>query len=148
MRIPTPSLLLRMMFLTAFSLIISSIIAQSTTPSACQGCMVRGRQGGSYIWARPEEFLNETIYVEVDIETNTTQTLSRLPNTDAEASYWSLCTAALRSNQGVYATIPFTFTGFVYTPNCASGGTVSSTWEEYTSGTDGLLTTITESKIW
>lgn len=137
-----------MIFFIAFSLLISLTIAENKTIPNCQGCLVKGRQGGAWIWARPEEFLNETIYVEVDTEKNTTKTLSRLPNTDAEVSYWSLCTAALRSLDGVYATIPFTGTGWVYTPNCASGGTVSSTWEDYTDGSDGIRTYSTISKTW
>lgn len=94
----TLHLLSNMNFVTLFVLLISSIFCQGQNTSFpdCSGCTVEGVFNAE-LWTELYGYLNETVYVEVDLESNTTSELYRTSNPDASSSSLSLCSAALKS---------------------------------------------------
>lgn len=84
------------MHFLAFGLIIGLGLAQNTTASDCGGCVVHGYPAG-LLWADVREFLNETVYLEIDQSDNSTRTIKTEANTAAASSFSSLCNEAYES---------------------------------------------------
>jgi hypothetical protein len=85
-----------MLYLLALDLIFGFAVAQNTTPSDCGSCTVHGYPAG-LLWAGMYEFLNETVYLEVDRANNNTRTITTEANSAAASSFSALCTAALET---------------------------------------------------
>ena len=81
----------------AVSLVLPSTFAALFDNQTCSGCIVHGGGEGMYVWAPPEYYVNETVHVFLDPTDNSTISTSVESNTDASASYTSVCASATSS---------------------------------------------------
>lgn len=83
------------LFTTSLLLFISSVISAADNDT-CGGCSI-GAVSIATFWPELFEYLNETVYLFVDLNDNSTSTLSVEPATDARSSYTSICYSAYSS---------------------------------------------------